>query len=229
MYYNDFVRSEENRRVYWARSFCGWPRFVAARPNAAHHALAELESRGLIDFLITQNVDDLHQEAGSTKLVQLHGRNRVVVCLDCRAEFSRAEIQNRLAALNPGVTRDASYDFQIAPCDRCGGVLKPDVVFFGENVPAAKVALAMQQVDEADALLVVGSSLSVWSGFRFVKRASEKNLPIPILNLGPTRADELASLKIEDECGAALTAAIRTEPTIRSLAPSRSHSALDRS
>src|SRR5229473_5410970 len=152
IYYHDFVRSEEVRRFYWARSFRGWPRFAAARPNAAHRALAELEGRGRLDFLITQNVDDLHQEAGSRKVVQLHGRNRVVICLDCRSEFSRVDIQHRLA------------DSRIPDCERCGGILKPDVVFFGEAVPPARVALAMQRIDEADALLVAGSSLTVWSG-----------------------------------------------------------------
>jgi NAD-dependent SIR2 family protein deacetylase len=229
IYYNDFVRSEDVRRFYWARSYRGWPRFLAARPNAAHHALAELESGGTVDYLITQNVDDLHQEAGSRKLVQLHGRNHVVVCLDCRSEFARADIQDRLAQLNAdwldderviadeadfapdgdsAVARELVGEFRVPPCDRCGGVLKPGVVFFGETVPAAKVALAMQRVDEADALLVVGSSLSVWSGFRFVKRASERRIPIAIVNIGPTRADSLATLKIEGECGAALNAAI---------------------
>ena len=250
IYYNDFVRSEEVRRFYWARSFRGWPRFLAARPNAAHHALAELESRGSVDFLITQNVDDLHQEAGSRKLVQLHGRNRVVVCLDCRSEFARADVQDRLAELNAAwinderliadeadfapdgdsaIARELVGEFRIPPCDRCGGVLKPGVVFFGETVPAAKVALAMQRVDEADALLVVGSSLTVWSGFRFVKRAAERRIPIAIVNIGPTRGDALATLKVEEECGEALTAAIRTVPTIRSRAPFELSTASDRS
>ena len=226
IYYNDFVRSEQIRRFYWARSYRGWPRFVAARPNAAHRALAELEWRGKIDFLITQNVDDLHREAGSTKVLQLHGRNRVVVCLDCRSEFQRAAIQDRLAALNAewmgderlrgdeadfapdgdaDVAREVAGHFQMASCDRCGGVLKPGVVFFGETVPAAKVAVAMERVDDADALLVVGSSLTVWSGFRFVKRAAERRIPIAIVNIGPTRGDDLATLKIEGKCGEVLS------------------------
>jgi NAD-dependent SIR2 family protein deacetylase len=250
IYYNDFVRSEDVRRFYCARSYRGWPRFLAARPNAAHHALAELEARGTVDYLITQNVDDLHQEAGSRKLVQLHGRNRVVVCLDCRSEFARADIQDHLAYLNAdwldderviageadfapdgdsAVARELVGEFRVPPCDRCGGVLKPGVVFFGETVPAAKVALAMQRVDEADALLVVGSSLTVWSGFRFVKRAAERRIPIAIVNIGPTRADALATLKIEAECGETLTAAIRTAPPIRSRAPFGSRTVSDRS
>ncbi len=249
IYYRQFVGREEIRRFYWARSFRGWPRFAAARPNAAHRALAELEARGGVHFLITQNVDDLHQEAGSRRLVQLHGRNRVVVCLNCRSQFSRADIQERLAELNPNgapalaglpseadfapdgdaaVDREAVRGFRIADCDRCGGMLKPAVVFFGESVPAATVAAAMERLDEADALLVAGSSLTVWSGFRFVKRAAERRIPIAILNIGPTRGDDLATLKIEARCGEALSAAIRTAPTIQNRESDGSHTAEDR-
>lgn len=231
IYYSAFVGSEEVRRFYWARSFRGWPRFAAAQPNAAHRALAELEAGGRVSFLITQNVDDLHQEAGSRAVVQLHGRNRVVVCLDCGAEFSRAAIQQLLGDLNAEwlerapwthlhadeaefapdgdahVAREAISAFRVPPCERCGGVLKPAVVFFGESVPKPKVELAMQRVDEGDALLVAGSSLTVWSGYRFVRRAAERRIPIAILNIGPTRGDDLASIKVEAKCGAALSAA----------------------
>jgi NAD-dependent SIR2 family protein deacetylase len=234
IYYNAFVRSAEVRRFYWARSYRGWPRFDAARPNAAHRALAELESAGRVHQLITQNVDDLHQEAGSRAVVQLHGRNRVVVCLGCRGETPREEMQERLADLNAEWLAAAPWDrlhadeadfapdgdadvarhvvggFNVPECRRCGGVLKPAVVFFGESVPPEKVSYSMRRVDEADAMLVVGSSLTVWSGFRFVKRAAERGIPIAIVNIGPTRADELAALKIEEKCGAALTAAIRS-------------------
>jgi NAD-dependent SIR2 family protein deacetylase len=232
IYFSAFVRSAEVRRFYWARSFRGWPRFEQARPNAAHRALAQLEAHGRVHQLITQNVDDLHQEAGSRAVVQLHGRNRLVVCLDCGGEFPRADMQERLADLNvrwieaakwdrlhadeadfaPDGDADVAHDvvggFQVPECHRCGGVLKPAVVFFGESVPPDKVTYSMMRVDEADALLVVGSSLTVWSGFRFVKRAAERKLPIAILNIGPTRADELATLKLEERCGAALTDAI---------------------
>ncbi len=227
--YSAFVRSEEVRRFYWARSFRGWPRFAAARPNAAHHALAELESRGRVHQLITQNVDDLHQEAGSRSVVQLHGRNRLVICLDCGAEFLRADIQERMAADNAewigdglngdeadfapdgdaNVSREVVADFRIPACERCGGVLKPAVVFFGESVPREKVSLAMERVDEADALLVAGSSLTVWSGFRFVKRAAERRIPIAIVNIGPTRGDDLATLKVEGNVGEILPDAAR--------------------
>jgi NAD-dependent SIR2 family protein deacetylase len=226
--YGAFVRSEEVRRFYWARSYRGWPRFAAAQPNDAHHAIAALDPH----FLITQNVDDLHQEAGSRRIVQLHGRNRVVVCLDCRMEFARADIQDRLGALNAewlanapwtrlhadeadfapdgdaDVAKEAVGSFRVAPCERCGGVLKPAVVFFGESVPPQKVSVAMERVDEAGALLVVGSSLTVWSGYRFVKRAASRGMPVAIVNIGPTRADDLATVKIEGECGAVLNAAL---------------------
>jgi len=232
IYYSAFVGSEEVRRYYWARSFRGWPRFAAARPNDAHRAIAALETDGRVHFLITQNVDDLHAEAGSRNLVQLHGRNRLVVCLGCRDETPRVAMQERLADLNAewlrdapwrhlnadeadfapdgdaSVAREAIAEFRVPPCTRCGGVLKPAVVFFGETVPPEKVALSMRMVDEAGALLVVGSSLTVWSGFRFVKRAAERGLPIAIVNIGPTRGDELATLKIEASCGATLSAAV---------------------
>ena len=230
--YAAFVRSAEVRRFYWARSFRGWPRFESARPNAAHRALADLESRGGVHQLITQNVDDLHQEAGSRAVVQLHGRNRVVICLDCRNEFSRASFQDDLARLNESwlanapwhrlhpddadfapdgdadVAREVVDGFRVPECARCGGVLKPAVVFFGESVPREKVDYAMSRVDEADALLVVGSSLTVWSGYRFAKRAAERKLPIAIINIGPTRADDLATLKVEAKCGEVLPAVI---------------------
>jgi NAD-dependent SIR2 family protein deacetylase len=232
--YSAFVRSESVRRFYWARSFRGWPRFEAARPNAAHRALAELEARGPVHQLITQNVDDLHQEAGSRAVIQLHGRNRLVVCLDCRSEFPRAAVQERLRERNAEWVASAPWEqlhgeeadfapdgdadlaehlvvgFRIPPCERCGGVLKPAVVFFGESVPKEKVIASMEQVDQADALLVVGSSLTVWSGFRFAKRAAERGIPLAIINIGPTRADDLATLKVEETCGAVLTELVAT-------------------
>jgi NAD-dependent deacetylase sirtuin 4 len=232
IYYNDFVRSAEVRRFYWARSFRGWPRFKAARPNAAHRALAELESRGRLRQLITQNVDDLHREAGSRRVVQLHGANASVICLDCRERTHREEMQSRLAVANQEwlaaapwerlqadeaefapdgdaeIARDVVGGFEVPACVRCGGVLKPDVVFFGESVPQEVVRIAMEGVEEADALLVAGSSLTVWSGFRFVKRASDRGIPIAIVNIGPTRGDALATFKVEEKVGQALTEAL---------------------
>ena len=228
IFYGEFVRSAAARRFYWARSFLGWPRFQSARPNAAHHSLAALESAGKVHQLITQNVDDLHQEAGSRAVVQLHGRNRLVVCLGCSAEFPREEMQQRLADANAEWLESAHRDkidadeadfapdgdanvaeslvggFVVPACERCSGVLKPAVVFFGESVPKVKVVHAMARVEQADALLIAGSSLTVWSGYRFAKRAAERNIPIAIVNIGPTRADELAAIKIERKCGAAL-------------------------
>ena len=228
IYYSAFVRSEEVRRFYWARSFRGWTRFSAARPNAAHYAIAELERRGGVRQLITQNVDDLHQEAGSRAVIQLHGRNRLVICLGCRNESPREEMQSRLASLNAEwlartewdglhadeadfapdgdaeLARDRVAGFEVPACERCGGVLKPAVVFFGETVPPQKVADAMTSVDDADVLLVAGSSLTVWSGFRFVKRAADRGIPIAIVNVGPTRGDDLATVRVEEKVGTAL-------------------------
>ena len=220
IYYSSFVRSAEIRRFYWARSFRGWPRFAAAKPNRAHEAIANLEWHGKVHQLITQNVDDLHQEAGSRAVVQLHGRNRIVVCLGCGAEFPRQSMQERLARANADWIERASWnhlhpddaDFAVPDCESCGGMLKPAVVFFGESVPAPKVTYAMRRVDEADALLVVGSSLTVWSGFRFARRASERGIPIAIVNIGPTRADNLATLKIEKNCGEVLSVAAGFSP-----------------
>lgn len=236
IYYSSFVRSAEVRRFYWARSYRGWPRFDCARPNRAHLALADLESRGKVHQLITQNVDDLHHEAGSRAVVQLHGRNRVVVCLECRAEWPRGEMQERLAGANRSWLESAQFhdlradeadfapdgdanvaaslvgDFVVPGCVRCGGVLKPAVVFFGETVPPQKVAHAMDRVDESDAMLVVGSSLTVWSGFRFVKRAAERGVPVAIVNIGPTRADDLATLKVEAKCGDVLSDLLAAPP-----------------
>jgi NAD-dependent SIR2 family protein deacetylase len=228
--YAAFVRSAEVRRMYWARSFRGWPRFEAARPNDAHRALAELEARGKVHQLITQNVDDLHQEAGSRAVVQLHGRNRLVVCLECGGEFPRARVQERLADANAewlhetshlrgdeadfapdgdaNVASDAAGRFRVVECERCGGVLKPAVVFFGESVPREKVELSMKRVEEADALLVAGSSLMVYSGYRFVREAHDLGLPIAIVNRGRTRGDEFAHMKAEGDVGALLTAAV---------------------
>jgi NAD-dependent SIR2 family protein deacetylase len=239
IYFSAFVRSAEVRRFYWARSYRGWPRFDRARPNAAHRALAQLEAHGRVHQLITQNVDDLHQEAGSRAVVQLHGRNRVVVCLDCGGEFPRDAMQQRLAEMNAewlaaapweslhadeadfapdgdaAVAQEVIGGFRVPECHRCGGVLKPAVVFFGESVPRDKVAYAMGRVDEADALLVVGSSLTVWSGYRFARRAAERGIPIAIVNIGPTRADELARVKVERSCGSVLSAVMETVEGLR--------------
>lgn len=215
----EFAGSEDARRRYWARSYVGWQRFGSARPNAAHHSLARLETAGKIDTLITQNVDRLHSRAGSERVIDLHGDLSRVRCLDCDATVTRGDYQERIKAANTdwharvfeyrpdgdAELADAAYgDFTVPGCASCGGRMKPDVVMFGENVPAGRVSEAMAAVDRADALLVVGSSLMVYSGFRFARRAHETGKPIAIVNRGTTRADELATLKVEADCGAAL-------------------------
>ncbi len=219
--YADFVASEATRRRYWARSYVGWQRVAAARPNAAHQALARLDAAGRVEGLITQNVDNLHRRAGSRTVIDLHGILEQVRCLDCGERSARAAYQQRLGDANPGWTAtargvrpdgdtdladDAMRDFRVPACLRCGGVLKPDVVFFGESVPRERVAAATEQVANADALLVVGSSLMVFSGYRFVRQASTAAKPVAILNRGRTRGDDLATLRIAADCCALLDA-----------------------
>ena len=210
-----FTGQDATRRRYWARSLAGWAPFAAARPNAAHHALAVLEQAGRIGLLLTQNVDGLHRRAGSEGVVDLHGCLDQVVCLGCGVRQPRAGFQQRLLQLNPGWERhlatvapdgDADLEgvdfsaFQVPDCEACGGMLKPDVVFFGESVPRARVEAATAALHGSDAMLVVGSSLMVWSGYRFARMAAEAGIPLAILNRGRTRADELATLKVEGDC-----------------------------
>jgi NAD-dependent SIR2 family protein deacetylase len=216
----EFLRSTATRRRYWARGMIGWPRIAQARPNAAHRALARLERALGFAGLVTQNVDGLHQRAGSADVVELHGNLARVVCLDCGAVHARDAIQRLLEDANPGFADerapiapdgdadvDADLDsFAIPECPRCGGNLKPDVVFFGENVPRERVAAAMRALDEADAMLVVGSSLMVYSGFRFCERAAALSKPIAAINRGRTRADALFAVKVDAWCGEALSA-----------------------
>lgn len=213
--YQAFTKDPAVRRRYWARSLAGWARFSRAVPNAAHLALAELERAGRWAGLITQNVDRLHHAAGSSDVIELHGALERVRCLGCGALEARAALQARLLAANPGwepapgaamPDGDAELEAEISvvDCVDCGGVLKPDVVFFGENVPRATVEQAYAKVSSAEALLVVGSSLTVFSGYRFVRRAAERGIPIAIVNLGPTRADHLATQKLEARAGQTL-------------------------
>jgi len=223
--FNDFVRTANTRKRYWARSYIGWQRFSAARPNAGHHALADLEASGKVDTLITQNVDRLHQAAGSDRVIDLHGDLRNVRCVECRGPQPRAEFQQDLKALNPtwhaevfrykpdgdAELADNSHDNFIVPdCRRCKGIVKPDVVMFGEAVPKVRVDRAMAAVGRADALLVVGSSLMVFSGFRFAREAQALQKPIVIVNQGRTRADDIATLKFEVDCAAVLPEALKT-------------------
>jgi NAD-dependent SIR2 family protein deacetylase len=212
--YREFVGSESVRRRYWARSLLGYPVISRAAPNAAHHALQQLEARGALSLLVTQNVDGLHRLAGSRRLVDLHGRLDQVRCLGCEALTERAALQSELLARNPEFARasavvkpdgdaelaDVDYErFQVVPCVRCGGTLKPHVVFFGENVPKARVEQAMGALERSRLLLIVGSSLVVYSGFRFARAAARLGVPIAIVNRGVTRADELAWLKLDGD------------------------------
>jgi NAD-dependent SIR2 family protein deacetylase len=217
--FQDFVGSEAARRRYWARSLVGWARVSAARPTAAHLALAALERKGAVSSLVTQNVDGLHQKAGSEAVIDLHGRLDTVRCLDCGDKVSRAALQTDLISRNPrwvgadGVSApdgDAQLegpfdDFDVPGCAACGGVLKPDVVFFGENVPKARVADCYAALEGSDALLVVGSSLMVFSGYRFCLAAREMGKPLALVNRGRTRADDLAHVKEEGDCGEILS------------------------
>lgn len=217
--YQDFIGSESVRQRYWARSMLGWQRIARARPNAAHHALARLEAAGLIHQLVTQNVDGLHQKAGGYRVIDLHGRLDTVDCLDCRSRLARAAVQRTLEARNPSYQAltaattpdgDANLEgvdfsrFQVPTCRRCGGILKPSVVFFGEAVPRERIERACQRLAEADAVLVVGSSLMVFSGYRFCRLAVEQRKPIAAINLGRTRADPELMLKVSGQCGQVL-------------------------
>ena len=217
--YREFVSSAAARQRYWARSAVGWPRVKAAQPNAGHRAVAALEQAGMVRGIITQNVDGLHQAAGSSNVVELHGTLYQVTCLQCGRLFDREQIQRDMLQANPGwegtdalstpdgdaVLQQAEIDgFRSPECGACGGELKPHVVFFGENVPRAVVDRAWEMLERSRAVLVAGSSLTVYSGFRFVDRAVRQGKPVAVINMGPTRADPLATLKVEAPLGAAL-------------------------
>jgi NAD-dependent deacetylase sirtuin 4 len=224
--HREFVDHADTRRRYWARSALGWSRFSGARPNPAHAALAELEQRGAIAGLITQNVDSLHGAAGSRTVVELHGALARVRCLVCGELATRDALQARLVDANPTwfdrthsvvlapdgdseLPDELVAEFAVVPCDACDGTLMPDVVFFGGSVPRATLDAAWALFDRAEVLLVVGSSLTVFSGYRFVRRAAERSVPVAILNRGPTRGDEHAALRIDARAGLALPALVR--------------------
>jgi NAD-dependent SIR2 family protein deacetylase len=227
MLYQEFARDPMARRRYWARSAIGWRRVAGARPNAGHRALARMEESRLVRGVVTQNVDGLHQAAGSGRIVELHGNLAEVVCLECGATEQRDALQRRLMDLNPdwseSAERPAPFDdtesapdgdvelaadvasaFRVAACLHCGGVLKPNVVFFGENVPKERVDAAWELFGEAEVLLVAGSSLTVYSGYRFVLGAAEKSMPVGIVNLGSTRGDEIARVRVHGRTGEVL-------------------------
>lgn len=222
MTFQQFVSDPDFRRHYWARNHYGWHHVYARRPNAGHVALAELEARGIVVGVITQNVDLLHEEAGSKRVVDLHGNYNEVYCLTCGHRITRSELDERLLALNPGflerveevedieIAPDAdavieqTQDFVVAACEVCGGILKPDITYFGEPVPPERVAAAFSLVDDADALVVAGSSLAVMSGLRFVRHAAHDGKPVLIINRGITRGDKYATLRLNSGTSEAL-------------------------
>jgi NAD-dependent SIR2 family protein deacetylase len=218
MTFDVFMGTEQARARYWARSYVGWSVIANAKPNGSHFALAQAESLGRISHIITQNVDSLHQQAGSKKVTELHGRLDKVICMSCRQLLDRSKMDLLIEKLNPEIQKDLSVEFtpdgdaeveatanfKIPNCPECFGILKPDVVFFGESVPAERVASTMEQLERSDVLLVAGSSLTVNSGMRFARAASKAGKPIVIVNVGPTKADELALAKIEAPTSIAL-------------------------
>lgn len=223
MTYQQFAADPVYRRHYWARNHLGWRHMEATRPNSAHLLLADWERRGVVAGVITQNVDLLHLKAGSRQIIDLHGTYALVTCLDCGDRQNRWALHEELERLNPGFTEriagrgaievapdaDAvltdTADFRVADCPSCGGVLKPDIVYFGENVPAERVEAANALVDAADILLVVGSSLTVRSGYRFVRRAATTGTPVAVVNRGRTRAHGDATLTLDGDCVHVLT------------------------
>jgi NAD-dependent SIR2 family protein deacetylase len=218
-----FTGDQAFRQRYWARNHLGWRHMADTRPNAGHRALARMERAGVVIGVITQNVDLLHTKAGSATVIDLHGNYTRVICLSCGLTMSRAALADRLEALNPGfieraaavgglaVAPDAdavvadTASFRYLDCPSCNGMLKPDIVYFGESVPKNTVNQAYSLVDEADALLVAGSSLTVFSGYRFVRHAAARGIPIAIVNRGPTRGDHLATVKVDGGCSELLT------------------------
>jgi NAD-dependent SIR2 family protein deacetylase len=236
MTYQAFTGSAAARQRYWARSHLGWRHITGASPNAGHRAVASLEQRGLITAIITQNVDGLHQAAGAAAVTELHGSLHRVTCLGCEQRTSRASLDERLRAANPwwvpsgvmvppglegtrqeggpainpdgDVALESSDGFVVVDCLACGGVLKPDVVFFGESVPRPRVDACFSQVSAASSLIVLGSSLTVFSGLRYVRHAVKLGIPVAIVNQGPTRGDPLASVRLDTPLGDTLTAAV---------------------
>ncbi|MEV4317768.1 NAD-dependent protein deacetylase [Actinocrispum sp. NPDC049592] len=220
MTYDEFVGSLEGRRRYWARSHVGWRTIARAEPNVGHHAVAALQARGLVSGVITQNVDGLHTAAGSADVVELHGNLDRVICLECKDISARQVLDDRFTTANPTfeavalqvnpdgdveLEEHAVQSFALVDCTACEGVLKPDVVFFGENVPRVRAEACYRLVDEADALLVLGSSLTVMSGLRFVRHAHKAGKPVIIVNRGRTRGDEYATVRVDLPLGQALT------------------------
>jgi len=216
-----FMDSKQARQSYWARNFVGWPRWSSFQPNLAHRTLARWEETGKLSCLVTQNVDQLHYKAGSRKVVELHGTNSTVTCMSCSFTQPRLQLQRVLEQLNPSMvartdiirpdgdvelTSEEVSQFEVPDCPKCGtGILKPNVVFFGDNVPMDRVTTVKKEVGRSDAMLVVGSSLFVYSGYRFITQAKDLGIPIAVINIGQTRADKLVDLKLEAKAGDVLS------------------------
>lgn len=226
--HSEFLKSDAVRKRYWARNFVGWPNFSATQPNATHYALARFERELRIQAVVTQNVDRLHSKAGTKNIVELHGSGYVVKCLDCDYRIERHEFQNILTSMNPAfsdapdmirpdgdVEIPAEYieNFQIPTCPQCDGNLKPEIVFFGDCVPRERLDAIAKMIYTSDGLLVLGSSLLVFSGYRIVLQTKDLKLPVAIVNIGETRADHLADIKISAKCGDVLPKLFDYRPT----------------
>ncbi|CAD0204466.1 unnamed protein product [Chrysodeixis includens] len=214
--YQEFVKYPKVRQRYWARNFIGWPRFSAVQPNVTHLAIRELEKAGKVTSIVTQNVDRLHHKAGSRDVIELHGTGYIVKCLKCPYEISREDLQAELLRNNPDMQssftmirpdgdvelpREQVDRFRTPLCPTCEGPLKPDIVFFGDNVPKERVELIRSKVSSSDAVFVLGSSLTVYSSYRIILQAKEEQKKVAILNIGPTRADDIVDIKVSTKCG----------------------------
>ncbi|XP_011403504.2 PREDICTED: NAD-dependent protein lipoamidase sirtuin-4, mitochondrial-like isoform X2 [Amphimedon queenslandica] len=221
--YSDFLNSSNVRQRYWARNTTAWPIFKSFKPNIAHRSLATLEHLGKLHWLVTQNVDDLHHKAGSRQVTELHGTVFSVICLTCRQKLSRDEVQDYIFEINPNwsatpegfapdadvfVSEEAVRTFKTPTCRRCSGILKPDVVFFGDVIPKKRVEFVSKRLAECDAMLIAGSSIETYSALRHVKQAKDLRVPVLILNIGRTRADPIADFIINAKCGDALTSVV---------------------
>lgn len=218
--YHDFVRHPEIRQRYWARNYVGWPKFGQFLPNRSHFALAQMEKKGKIHWLVTQNVDALHLKSGCQKITELHGSAYRVMCLGCSHTMTRQVMQELIESHNPHwsahseeiapdadvqLTSEQIKGFMVPPCPNCGGLLKPEIIFFGDNVAKPVVEFVHEKIQESDSLLCAGTSLQVYSGYRFVAAAYNQGKTVAILNIGPTRADNLAHIKIDAKCGEVLS------------------------
>lgn len=214
--YQEFIKYPKVRQRYWARNFVGWPRFSNIQPSATHHAVRQLEMAGKVTTVVTQNVDHLHQKAGSKNVIELHGSGYLVKCLSCPYEVDRFTLQDTLMERNPDMkgsfsmirpdgdvelSKEEVDKFRVPLCPKCEGAMKPDIIFFGDNVPKARVEQIRKQVSNSEAILVLGSSLTVYSSYRIILQAKEENKEVAILNIGPTRADDIADMKVSTKCG----------------------------